>query len=132
MSIIRRPPTRLHLTIEQDTHLHQNSQPHPKPFTPHPHSSRKKKWKVPSEGKYQQEIKKAYEAQQRLGKSALWKGLLIQKLGDIQESVYRDTHSPKEKTGTRWSRLAVKLLHSHFESLWKQRSELYHGKTKKA
>ena len=60
--------------------------------------------------------------QEQIGQNMIWRGLLTQKFGDIQEATYRLHGFPKEKTGTSWARMIV----GRFEIVWEELSSTIH------
>lgn len=74
---------------------------------------------------YDRELEKALHQQKMIGFQQIWKGIMTQKFGDIQENVYRsgeakdaiysDNGKKTQLTGTFWARRIVKIFLTYFE-----------------
>ena len=73
---------------------------------------------------YYHAIKTAYQQQKAIGIHMIWRGIITQKLGDIQEDTYRRGKFDRSFTGTNWARMVVNLFLTHFENLWEKRNSL--------
>ena len=82
-----------------------------------------------SNEKYGSEILIAHEQQTHLGNDLLWKGVIVQKFGDIQENIYRDKQYSNSQNGTVWARRVVEFFHKHFENIWDGRNVRLNKKT---
>ena len=87
------------------------------------------KWSISSQDQYSGALRTAHRKQKQLGEYMIWKGILIQTFGDVQEQIYRSKNLPKERNGTVWARRIVEAFQSFFETIWKLRNERVHGKT---
>ena len=56
----------------------------------------------------------------------MWKGIIAQKFGDIQEQVYRDNKFDNSHNGTTWARRIVKFFLIQFENIWEDRNRRLH------
>ena len=52
-------------------------------------------------GPWSTHLSRAVSEQEELGFGSVWYGFMVQRWGDIQESVYRERQEPKELTGGR-------------------------------
>ena len=78
-------------------------------------------------GQYQNQIECAIREQDRLGEDAVWRGVITQKWGDIQEQFYRDNKEKKELTGDRWTKTLITAVFEFFEIEWKKNNDKRKG-----
>lgn len=69
-------------------------------------------------------LSQAYQQQQVIGLHMIWRGILSQRFGDIQENTYRVHQFDHKFNGTTWARTVARIFLTHFENLWEKRKSL--------
>ena len=71
-------------------------------------------------------MKTAYAQQKLIGTKIIWRGLISQKFGDMQETTYRSFGYGHEFSGTAWARKIVGQFLKYFELIWEERNQRIH------
>lgn len=79
--------------------------------------------KVTKNDQFFHEMTTAYRQQQQIGFNMIWRALLSQKFGCIQETTYRIRGYDYHFTGTSWARMVVFQIIKFFEIVWKERNK---------
>ena len=86
------------------------------------------KYKMRVSEDFHRQLRSAYRQQCDIGINMMWRGIISQKFGDIQEATYRRWEMDDKFNGTVWSRMIVTQFVLYFENLLQERNKMINKK----